>query len=616
MNKAPTKPIRCLIIQLTRLGDTLQSLMALRAAQQLYPQLEIHFVVRERFAEAAKRVPWLKNVVIFPSDEILSPVLDGKGSEKEALQKLAGWVRPLVQEPWDLVLNWSYSEASSYLTGLIPARVKLGYSRSQDVALSNRDGWSHYIQAVVQGGIHQNIHLTDVLTTQLLTALQIHAGEPADNGDAPVTSKSFFNLSASVKVDQDLGNRWRDRSKKWIAIQIGSGKEEKTWEPDNWAQLITQILKNHPEYGIFLLGGKDDQERANRVILTLQRQGVHAGAILSLVGRSDFDLWASAVSRAQWLIAADTAAVHLASVLGTRVLNLSFGGVRWNETGPYGNGHYVVASNLPCEACDLPNSTAKHVCKAQLSSDLVYGAWSYAIQDSVFRRQLTFEQHLQKQGLGARSRDVRAFRSRIRGSGDGGGVVYEAISPHALKLNDWTAMVMGHIARAWYCGWVPPLGQELTRNAITPALIQNLRQLQEAAEVLTKICDEATRTAIHLNRHSSKLKSQKIMRLGDRERIQEMSKKLQELDSLIERLGQTHAPLAAFSQMSKVLMHNLMGEQISDLGRETAECYRQLLEGVGLLREWIRFTLNLARPVALRSEPLALVSPPTTSPTI
>lgn len=31
------QPIRCLVIQLARLGDTLQSLMALRAAKQLYP---------------------------------------------------------------------------------------------------------------------------------------------------------------------------------------------------------------------------------------------------------------------------------------------------------------------------------------------------------------------------------------------------------------------------------------------------------------------------------------------------------------------------------------------------------------------------------------------------
>jgi len=41
------KPIRCLVVQFARLGDTLQSLMALRAAKQLYPNLEIHFVARE-----------------------------------------------------------------------------------------------------------------------------------------------------------------------------------------------------------------------------------------------------------------------------------------------------------------------------------------------------------------------------------------------------------------------------------------------------------------------------------------------------------------------------------------------------------------------------------------
>ena len=39
------QPIKCLVIQLARLGDTLQSLMALRAIHQYYPNLEIHFEV-------------------------------------------------------------------------------------------------------------------------------------------------------------------------------------------------------------------------------------------------------------------------------------------------------------------------------------------------------------------------------------------------------------------------------------------------------------------------------------------------------------------------------------------------------------------------------------------
>ena len=71
------KPIRCLVIQLTRLGDTLQSLMALRAAKQLYPHLEIHFLARERFAAAAKRTPWIESVITLPTDTLLGSVLKG-----------------------------------------------------------------------------------------------------------------------------------------------------------------------------------------------------------------------------------------------------------------------------------------------------------------------------------------------------------------------------------------------------------------------------------------------------------------------------------------------------------------------------------------------------------
>src|ERR1700733_11380892 len=104
---APSPKLRCLVIQLTRLGDTLQSLMALRAAKQLYPNLEIHFVARERFAAAAKRVPWIHKVVTLPSEQILAPVLTGEKTELQALSDVARWVGPLVREPWDMVVNWS-----------------------------------------------------------------------------------------------------------------------------------------------------------------------------------------------------------------------------------------------------------------------------------------------------------------------------------------------------------------------------------------------------------------------------------------------------------------------------------------------------------------------------
>src|SRR5690606_40609355 len=85
---------------------------------------------------------------------------------------------------------------------------------------------------------------------------------------------------------------------------------------------------------------------------------------------------------AQWLISTDTAAIHLASVLGTRVLNLSVGPVRFRETGPYGNGHYVIRA-------------------PDLKAEAVYVAWTYATTEWQHKRELPVEEHFAN--LGAKS---------------------------------------------------------------------------------------------------------------------------------------------------------------------------------------------------------------------
>jgi ADP-heptose:LPS heptosyltransferase len=598
---APAKPIRCLVIQLTRLGDTLQSLMALRAAKQLYPQLEIHFVARERFAAAAKRTPWIESVITLPTDQLLGPILKGEKDEKQAMGDLARWIAPLINKPWDMVVNWSYSEPSSFLTALIPAHVKLGYTRNpKDLSLSTTDGWSHYIQAIVQGGIEQNIHLTDVLTTQLLTALQIHHGDPANEGNAPVTSKSFFQLEIG---ERDLS--WGDFSRKWIGIQLGAGSAAKTWPASSWAKLARLILKNNPECSIVLLGGREDTERAREFLSELDLRGRETRNVLSLVGETDFDLWASVVGRCSWIIAGDTAVVHLASVLGTRVMNVSIGPVRWAETGPYGNGHYVISSHKPCAGCaNKSNDIIQHSCRADVTPEAIYASWSYAASEWAHRRQSSISEHFET--LKSRhildSDTIRVHRSRIRGSNDGGGVVYEPLIERPLTVETWLGMVNGHIARSWYCGWVPAIGGELKREMISPPLIQKLRELGESATVLAKICEQAGRSARDLKERSSRLKSDKIMGIRERDELRVLGKKLMDLDGLVDRMGRAQPALAGFAQMSKVLMHNLRGDQLSDLGQESANCYRQLGEGVAILSDWLKHTIGLARPMAIRSE--------------
>lgn len=583
------KPIRAVVLQFARLGDTIQSLMALRAAQQLYPELEVTFVVHENFAEAAQRTPWVKKVITFPTTELLSPILSGERNSIAQLPELAGWIEPLIEQPWDLVVNWTFSDASSYLAAILPATTKIGYVRKPDGGFHLTDGWSHYVQGIVQSDVEQGIHLTDILTTQLLTALQLNFGEGADAGSSSVTSKNFFGIDRDQKVCEG----WTAFGNRWIALQLGASHSRDLWEPSQWAKLASLILRRHDDYRIILLGNERERglEKAffDAFYAEVDDPGKFEGRIVSKVGETSFELWIRVLSDAQWVFSAGNAAVHAASVLGTRVLQISAGAgptSRFQETGPYGNGHYLAR-----------NATAEGA----------YAAFTYAITEWQHRRELPIEDHLQRLEVAGllrtphekTGRPLEIYRSKIRSSDQGGGVYYEPLIQRPVELSAWYSQVLAYLAREWYCGWVPKVGSELSRNELHPDLVSTLRKLQEGLVVLDQILGESIRTADHLHQKTKQLRSETLMKMSDKASIQELGSKLEELEALVERIGSAQAPLSVFHRMLRVLMHNIRGEKLSELARETSDTYRFLRLGVGSMREWVDHTLKLARPMAI-----------------
>lgn len=574
----PKKPIRIAVIQLARLGDTIQSLMALRAAKQLYPELEITFVCHENMSAAASRTPWIRSVHAFPTDLFLKPILHKARTPENLVPELAAWVEPLVESPWDFVMNWTFSEASSHLTALLPAKLKLGYSRTYDGTFRTLDGWSHYIQAIVQSDTRQSIHLTDILTTQLLTALQVHFGEPQDPGDATVTSKSFFQLDRSDSISEN----WNHPGTKWIAIQLDP---RSSWKGIDYAKLASKILRRHDDTSIIILGERESLGIETALMHALEEEisdpEMIEDRVVSKVAQTSFDAWAKVIAGSQWLISSDNAALHLASVLGTRVLNISGKRTRFEETGPYGNGHYVLRNSNP---------------------DAAYAVWTYASTEWQHRRELSIQSHFTNLEIGSALGDLEVYRSKIRPSESGGGVYYEPIFQRQVTLQDWFSQVLSHCARKWYCGWVPEIGQELSRTELSPDLVQSLRKLEEGSFVLDRIYLEASRVATRLHEKASKLKSEKLMKTSDREALADLGSQLQELENLIDRVGNAQEPMKPFVRLTKILLHNAEGEKISKIAESTSEAYKFLRLGTELMREWISHTLGLAKPVAVAPE--------------
>lgn len=570
----PNRKIRCLIIQLARLGDSVQSLMALRAAKQLYPGLEVEMVVRETFSDAVKRTPWIAKTHSLPTDEILRPILEGKSTEREGMQSLARFLAPLVAERWDYVLNWTFSESSSHLTSLIPAKVKLGFGRNAESTLTCLDGWTHYMQAIIQGKVRQNIHVTDLLTTQLLTALQIHEGEPTSQGTS--APKRFFELNLTRSALPEL----MQSQTKWIGIQLGASHKAESWPVEEWKQLISKILTRHSDYGIMIFGSKKETPLLQDLFGNADFKPEDFSRILPLVGQSHFDEWAYAISRCHWLISADTAAIHLASTVGTRVLNISFGDSRFEETGPYGSGHLIVARTDG----DTP------------TSDAVYGIWSLHHSDWSRDRNRTVETHFSELGFTNDLSTLIAKKSRVRSPDDGGGVTYESLNKGSVSTADWCSRVMGDIARTWYCGWVPPVGQGLAREELSPDILRTLRETIPLAEEVEKDYARAQYVAQQIAIKSGKQKSDRLMGIEAKQELGALGQELCELEASVKMKSATNTLLDGFQKMHTVMMHNLKGTHLKDIANESAASFTQLVEGIRILKTWAKHTLELSRP--------------------
>jgi hypothetical protein len=160
-------------------------------------------------------------------------------------------------------------------------------------------------------------------------------------------------------------------------------------------------------------------------------------------------------------------------------------------------------------------------------------------------------------------------------------------------------MVLGQVARAWFCGWTAPTGSEISREMLSPELIQSLRGTAESFAALMKILDQAIECSTRLERKSERLKSAHLIDVRLREELQVAGAELLELDALIERLAKVHRPVLALHRMREIFMHNIEGDSLVEISAEGRQVYERLKAGASVYQNWIDFTLGLARPRAV-----------------
>jgi ADP-heptose:LPS heptosyltransferase len=556
LDVTPRKQLSILIVQLGEIEEVFRSLMAVKAVKHLYPEMKFHFIVRPENSAPFHRLDWITSVLEIPHI-----------GEEEGLKAVAKWVDRVLVQNYDMIANWTFSQRhdrmSAIVTTLIPAAIKFGNHIRNDSTIGSFDAWSIYRESWLRDlKIDQDIHHTDIITTQLLTALQIHAGEPTSESLGAVTSRHFFNVPATDLLPKGTS--------KWIAVH-----------PDSldlrFEEVIEMILRRHPEFGVVIL---------NDSPLVDAGELFKDPRIVNLSGTLNFDSLVSVLSNCAWLIAGRAPIVELANLLNIRTVYwieaqpqiTGEATYKWTETGPYGNGNIAIRF------------------REEFQPEVIYAVWSHYQSEWFHQGGTSLEKHFENLSVTTLAEGIEVYRSKIRTPQEGGGVSYELVLAHETTFESWMFRLRGQIARAWFCGWVPSIDEEVSKLHLSPALIKRVREVREPLRVLEQLSVEGKTTAKELINVVGSVKNQKIMPVEDRDEIERHGKKLLELEGLMSRVVNVETELRCFFVWYQHLMHNLNGETIDQMAKETSQAFDLVGEGAELVHVYVDKVLQRARP--------------------
>ncbi len=331
-----------LIVKLSAIGDVIHTLPSLAALRKLYPDAHITWVVEEAAAGLVQNHPHLNTVLISRRKSWLKDFSNGEICRP--LREIRSFLRELRTRPYDLVIDFHGLFKSALIVLLSSGKRKLGYDSLQELS-----------------GLFYNEKIPEDMNKH---AVDRYLDFPRYRG-AKIVSPEFTLPSdndAKARVQSTLENNGLE-NKKFIAINPVAYWETKLWDNEKFARLADAIIAKLNIEVVFTGSEKGSIEK----ILTLMKsKGGNLG------GETTLTELAYLYKKALLVITTDSGPMHLAAAVGTPVIAL-FGPTDPKRTGPYGEGHTIISTDLPCSPCFLKNCSTKK-CMQDISPQQVMAA--------------------------------------------------------------------------------------------------------------------------------------------------------------------------------------------------------------------------------------------------
>lgn len=350
-----------LILNITRMGDLVQMGALLERLHEEWPGVAVDLVVDRRFAPVAALLKGLRDVVALDFHALID---ESRVSAKDVValyQEAVAWAKPLAERRYDRVVNLTFTVPSALLAGYIGAPDIRGAQSAWDGGIVIENPWMAYFSDFQQFRRLHRFNLVDIY---------------ALGGSGPGTYKP---LTLTVPdEDRAWAQQMLAGSSGWIAVQAGASDSMKAWRPHLFGQALAQFSRRWPG-GILCLGSREEEATIAEV-LRVYREAGGQRPVKNMAGRTTVNQLAGLLAECRVLLTNDTGPMHISVAVGTPVIDLSVGHVAFQETGPYGPGHWVIQPELDCAPCGFDQVCAHHACKDRIAVDLVADLMGHVLQ--------------------------------------------------------------------------------------------------------------------------------------------------------------------------------------------------------------------------------------------
>lgn len=310
-------PSRILIIKMRYIGDTLLISPLLKALKDGIPDVFIDVLVNTDTHQVLADNPYLNNIWTF----------DYNTSRKKFRYNLK-FFSHIRRQQYDTVIDLTNNDRSSLITFLSGASLRIGYKKK------------HFIRQklLYNKMINQKMRYMHIIDYHLKAAEEL--------------GLSLFDRHPFIAV---LPEKTRDVERKlynyiglqadepFVIIHPGARRWYKSWPVEKFAMLADSIIDEYNIH-VILAGSEDDEACVSKIMSNMKEN------VIDMVGKVSLSELPAFVKKAVCLIGNDSAAIHIATSVGTPAMAF-FGPTDWRCWGPLRDHDRVFAAEFPCRPC-------------------------------------------------------------------------------------------------------------------------------------------------------------------------------------------------------------------------------------------------------------------------